>query len=110
MAEQHFISMTHLDLSTTIFQDHCKQQISDNYINGLVQDCSNSTANTLELLQSCTKSSMCSCQHVKYIHIQIASHGDDCRPPDTTEHQAIWAVNIHLAYWKMHRGPFADMY
>ena len=25
------------------------------YINGLVQDCSNSIANTLELLQSCTK-------------------------------------------------------
>ena len=29
------------------------------YINGLVQDCSNSTANTLELLQSCTKPSIC---------------------------------------------------
>ena len=26
------------------------------YINGLMQDCSNSIANTLELLQSCTKS------------------------------------------------------
>ena len=25
------------------------------YINGLVQDCSNSIANALELLQSCTK-------------------------------------------------------
>ena len=25
------------------------------YIDGLVQDCSNSIANTLELLQSCTK-------------------------------------------------------
>ena len=31
---------------------------TDAYINGLVQDCSNSIANTLELLQSCTKSSM----------------------------------------------------
>ena len=30
------------------------------YINGLVQDCSNSIANALELLQSCTKPSMSS--------------------------------------------------
>ena len=29
-----------------------------NYVDGLVQDCSNSTANALELLQSCTKPSM----------------------------------------------------
>ena len=28
------------------------------YIDGLVQDCSNSIANTLELLQSCTKPSI----------------------------------------------------
>ena len=28
-------------------------------VNGLVQDCSNSIANALELLQSCTKPSMC---------------------------------------------------
>ena len=28
------------------------------YIDGLVQDCSNSIANALELLQSCTKPSM----------------------------------------------------
>ena len=30
------------------------------YINGLVQDCSNSSANALELLQSCAKPSICS--------------------------------------------------
>ena len=30
------------------------------YINGLVQNCSNSTTNILELLQSCTKPSICS--------------------------------------------------
>ena len=29
------------------------------YVDGLVQDCSNSIANALELLQSCTKPSMC---------------------------------------------------
>ena len=33
------------------------------YLNGLVQDCSNSTANALELLQSCTKPSILS---IKY--------------------------------------------
>ena len=31
---------------------------TDNDIDGLVQDCSNSSANTLELLQSCTKPSV----------------------------------------------------
>ena len=30
------------------------------YLIGLVQDCSNSIANALELLQSCTKPSICS--------------------------------------------------
>ena len=30
------------------------------YINGLVQNCSNSITNILELLQSCTKPSICS--------------------------------------------------
>ena len=30
------------------------------HVDGLVQDCSNSIANALELLQSCTKPSMCS--------------------------------------------------
>ena len=29
------------------------------YIDGLVQDCGNSIANALELLQSCTKPSIC---------------------------------------------------
>ena len=41
---------------------YCVQKIQgfDNgYIDGLVQDCSNSIANTLELLQSCTKPSTC---------------------------------------------------
>ena len=30
----------------------------DSHIEGLVQDCSNSIANALEILQSCTKSSI----------------------------------------------------
>ena len=33
------------------------------YIDGLVQDCSNSIANALELLQSCTKPSICPWPH-----------------------------------------------
>ena len=32
--------------------------IEENYVDGLVQDCSNSSALALELLQSCTKPSM----------------------------------------------------
>ena len=31
------------------------------HLDGLVQDCSNSIANALELLQSCTKPSICCC-------------------------------------------------
>ena len=38
------------------------------YIDGLVQDCSNSIANALELLQSCTKSSICTVYPIKYAH------------------------------------------
>ena len=33
--------------------------VNNEYIDGLVQDCSNSIANALELLQSCTKPSIC---------------------------------------------------
>ena len=32
--------------------------VNDQYINGLVQDCSNSSALAMELLQSCAKSSL----------------------------------------------------
>ena len=39
------------------------------YIDGLVQDCSNSIANALELLQSCTKPSMFGCPpHMRGAH------------------------------------------
>ena len=39
-------------------QHKCQSSICDDelcYLNGLVQDCSNSIANALELLKSCTK-------------------------------------------------------
>ena len=36
-------------------------KLSDAYIDGLVQDHSNSIANALELLQSCTEPLMCGC-------------------------------------------------
>ena len=35
-----------------------QEQKQEAYFNGLVQDCSNSIATALELLQSCTKSSI----------------------------------------------------
>ena len=34
------------------------ENVEETYINDLVQDCSNSSANALELLQSCTKPMM----------------------------------------------------
>ena len=37
-------------------KNYTKQDLNNlYYLNGLVQDCSNSTANALELLQSCIK-------------------------------------------------------
>ena len=38
--------------------------LSPYYIDGVVQDCSSSTANALELLQSCTKPSIFTCSRV----------------------------------------------
>ena len=38
----------------------------------LVQDCSNSIANALELLQPCTKPSKCCSFHVSRFHITLA--------------------------------------
>ena len=44
------------------YQNHGESlaQMLNEYLDGLVQDCSNSIANALELLQSCTKPSICS--------------------------------------------------
>ena len=48
------------------------------YVDGLVQDCSNSITNALELLQSCTKPSML-CVHryilSKIVHIDCSDPG-----------------------------------
>ena len=38
------------------------------YVDGLEQDCSNSSANTLELLQSCTKPLMWYCVIIDHLH------------------------------------------
>ena len=38
---------------------HSRKWISKGHVNGLAQDCSNSIANAMELLHSCTKPSMC---------------------------------------------------
>ena len=56
------------------------------YIDGLVQDCSNTTANALELLHSCTKPSICHPYENK-----------------TTKRRkwhnvANWCINIHYNY------------
>ena len=46
-------------------------KINDNHnIDGLVQDCSNSIANALEFLQSCTKPSIYSDMSVRLEHLQ----------------------------------------
>ena len=44
---------THYDVTVMLFSDGCRQ-----HINGSVQDCNNSSALALELLQSCTKPSI----------------------------------------------------
>ena len=45
-----------------IIHEYCRKDSGDeyawDYINGLVQDCSNLIANALEYLQSCTKPSI----------------------------------------------------
>ena len=40
------------------FKEFLKWKSDDAYLDGLVQDCSNSIANALDLLQSCTKPSI----------------------------------------------------
>ena len=54
------------------------------YINALVQDCSNSIANILELLQSCTKTSICKClqtgDHLVLASIYQSTTKRWCRP------------------------------
>ena len=47
------------------------------YIDGLVQDCSNSSANALELLQSCTKPWICN------LHLIITVPADIAAPDGT---------------------------
>ena len=43
-----------------VFSSVSNSNLGKIYINGSVQDCSNSSANALELLQSCAKPSICS--------------------------------------------------
>ena len=50
--------------------DHCPVMTKLNHddIDGLAQDCSNSNALAVELLQSCAKLSICSIHRNEYIH------------------------------------------
>ena len=50
--------MFHLWCLLSLAETLLKQRQKQAHIDGLVQDCSNSTANALELLQSCTKPSI----------------------------------------------------
>ena len=53
----HSLSMLSV-LTNHVTNEYVREQ--DHHNDGLVQDCSNSTANALELLQSCTEPSICS--------------------------------------------------
>ena len=53
-------------------QSQIKYQWTRPHIDGLVQDCSNSIADALELLQSCTKPSLC-CYHPPALSISAHS-------------------------------------
>ena len=65
------------------------------YINGLVQDCSNSIANALELLQSCTKpsTSMSYCTRNVTLVCQQWSH-----------------ISFALSYWYIHYVTLLSLY
>ena len=50
-------NLVKFEIKTKIF--HGEKRISKYHLNGLDQDCSNSSALAMELLQSCTKQSIC---------------------------------------------------
>ena len=63
------------------------------YINGLVQDCGNSIANTLELLQSCTKPMI----YVFWINDLVSIYGhtwDYCEPQ-----------GFYKCHMRIHKSP-----
>ena len=64
-----FFTQTQIRIS-----NHCTFHLK--YINGLAQDCSNSTVNALELLQSWAKPSICSSHNSLDVTWQDASHDD----------------------------------
>ena len=70
-------------------------------INGLVQNCSNSIANALELLQSCTKLSK---RGLFYMHWANLLAMALCDRNDAGEHVA-WMQDISLG----HRGIWRNM-
>ena len=54
---------------------HYLAQLIDAYINGLVQDCSISIANAMEILQSCSKPSIYTSLGLQYIHAPYTMWG-----------------------------------
>ena len=72
------------------------------YIDGLVQDCSISSALAMEILQSCSKPSTCSgnWQNLLHLHMNLDNTGssDSLVPPDNMPlpEQMLILVNIQL--------------
>ena len=87
-------------------------------IDGLVQDCSNSSASALELLQSCAKSSIWNIAQygsmlwwasnrlstlLNFTSIDWCSHDKGCRPSVyiwNIDYLCYFAVVFHALYWK----------
>ena len=66
------------------------------YIDDLVQDCSNSIANTLELLQSCTKPSICGNPYLCIkVHIYIDA---GCWGNEEAVQRINWAASFVCLY------------
>ena len=73
------------------------------YIDGLVQDCSNSSALAMELLQSCTKPSICA--------VYIQSEIYQLYPIFTVNVHEIWrGISIMIADFQMSLWPSLPRY
>ena len=78
--------------------------ICNDKIDGLVQDCSNSIANALELLQSCTKPSK---WHAKYLqmkqHFSVGQLTQNGHKSESNPHVSRHVVEVN-GWWKRDRS------
>ena len=63
--------------------DSSDDNFTQRHIDGLVQDCSNSIANVLELLQSCTKTWRCCLRYFANIHSFVS---------ETIRRSSLWFI------------------